>query len=201
MTFVRASVVVLAQGAAAAAADPAAATNETLLVWGVILAAAAIVLFLLEIVIPSGGMLALLCGVAAIGSLILFFRYDATVGAFALLAYLILTPLLVVGGFKLWRSSPLASVMILGGDEPESRDLTGDEAFAASEQRRAERLREMEALIGIEGETATELRPVGVVKIDGRRVDALAESGVIPAGARVVVAAIYDNQIKVRPVE
>lgn len=190
-----------APGAAAAATDPGAGANETFLVWGVILAAAAIVLFLMEIVLPSGGLLALLCGVAAIGSLILFFRYDSLVGAFALLAYLILAPLLVVGGFKLWRHSPLAGVMILGGKDESTADLSGDEAYAASEQRRIERLRELEALIGAEGEAVTELRPVGVVKIDGRRIDALSEVGIISAGSRVVVSTVYDNQIKVRAVE
>ncbi|MHC5009117.1 MAG: NfeD family protein [Planctomycetota bacterium] len=45
----------------------------------------------------------------------------------------------------------------------------------------------------------TDLRPVGVVKIDGQRIDALAESGIVEAETPVVVTDVYDNQIKVRP--
>ncbi len=199
MKLVNAFAIALAQGGAAAAAtgpDPAA--NEAFLVWGVILAAAAIVLFLMEIVIPSGGLLALLCGVAAIASLIVFFRYDSLVGSIVLLCYLVLGPIAVAGAFKLWRSSPLARQMILGDDESE-RGLSDEEAFAASEQRRLQRMRELEALVGVEGVAVTELRPVGVVKVDGRRIDGLSEIGVIPAGTPIVVAAVYDNQVKVRP--
>ena len=47
--------------------------------------------------------------------------------------------------------------------------------------------------------TVTGLRPVGVVKINGQRVDALAEGGVIAANTPVLVTDVYDNQIKVRP--
>jgi hypothetical protein len=38
------------------------------------------------------------------------------------------------------------------------------------------------------------------VRVGGRRIDAMAESGVIPAHTPVVVTDVYDNQIKVRAV-
>ena len=47
--------------------------------------------------------------------------------------------------------------------------------------------------------TETALRPVGTVRIKGRRTDGMAEAGVIEANTPVVVTDIYDNQIKVRP--
>ena len=53
--------------------------------------------------------------------------------------------------------------------------------------------------IGAEGVTITALRPVGIVKINGQRIDAMAESGIVEANTPVVVADVYDNQIKVRP--
>jgi membrane-bound serine protease (ClpP class) len=49
------------------------------------------------------------------------------------------------------------------------------------------------------GVAVTALRPVGTIKIEGRRVDAMAESGVIESGTNIVVVDVYDNQIKVRP--
>jgi membrane protein implicated in regulation of membrane protease activity len=93
-----------------------AAPNETYLMWGFILAAGALGLLLIELLIPSGGLLGLLCGIAAIGSIISFFQYDTTFGVAALLAYIILTPILLVFFFKLWIQSPLARRMVLGGD-------------------------------------------------------------------------------------
>ena len=47
----------------------------------------------------------------------------------------------------------------------------------------------------------TQLRPVGFVRIDGHRIDAIAEGDVIEAGARIRVVEAYDNQVKVRAVE
>jgi len=73
-------IAILAQ-AQQAAADSA---NEAYLLWGFILAAAALGLLILELLIPSGGLLGLLCGVSAIGSIIAFFQYDTMFGVSAL---------------------------------------------------------------------------------------------------------------------
>ena len=43
------------------------------------------------------------------------------------------------------------------------------------------------------------IRPVGFIKINGMRVDAISESGVIEADTPVIVTDAYDNQLKVRP--
>jgi len=55
------------------------------------------------------------------------------------------------------------------------------------------------ALDGTTAVTATPLRPVGVIRIGDRRMDALAESGIIDQGTEVEIVEIIDNQIKVRP--
>ena len=54
------------------------------------------------------------------------------------------------------------------------------------------------ALIGAEGVVLTDLRPVGVIQVDGQRFDALSETGLIRAGSRVKVTKIDSNQVKVR---
>lgn len=172
-------------------------SNETFLLWGFLLLAAALVLLFVEVLLPTGGLIGMLCGVAVIGSIVAFFKYDTKWGMAATAAYIVLTPIVLIFVFRVWLNSPLGRRMILGGDTGQQ---TGDESYAASEQARADRLRDLAALIGAEGVTVTELRPVGTVKIDGRRVDALAETGTIAADTRVVVSDVYDNQIKVRPV-
>ena len=55
--------------------------------------------------------------------------------------------------------------------------------------------------IGSEGIADSQLRPGGFVKIDGRRMDAIAEGELIHPGARVRVVDAYDNQLKARPLD
>lgn len=178
---------------AQATTEPA---NDGALLWGFILGGAALGILMLELLVPSGGLLGLLCGVAVIGSITAFFRYDTTFGIVSLLGYAILTPFVLVFGFKLWIQSPLARQMVLGGDDG---DTEAEGNSTSADRARAERQAQLRELIGAEGVTVTALRPVGFVKINGQRVDAMAESGVVEADTPVVVTDVYDNQIKVRP--
>jgi membrane-bound serine protease (ClpP class) len=68
--------------------------------------------------------------------------------------------------------------------------------FLEEQRERDERL----ALVGAEGEALTDLRPVGVVRIGERRMDALAQTFLIPAGSRVRVVQVEGSQVKVRQV-
>jgi membrane-bound ClpP family serine protease len=171
------------------------AADQTYLLWGLILVAVAVALVLLELFIPSGGILAGIAGVAAIGSVTAFFMHDTTGGVVSIGLYLVLTPIFLWAVFKYWIHSPMARHMILGAEEMDSQPGSD------SESRRQERLNQLRALIGAEGVTVTALRPVGTVRIEGQRIDALAESGTIAAKTPIVVTDVYDNQIKVRPVE
>ena len=177
----------------------AAADNETYLLWGFILAAVSLGLLFLEILVPSGGLLGVLCGVAAIGSVVAFFQHDPVIGIAALLAYALLTPILLVFVFKLWIHSPLARRMVLGGEKAAETDSEADSVRASEQARLNRRKEELRQLIGAEGVTITALRPVGFAKINGQRLDAMAETGIIEAETPVVVTDVYDNQIKVRP--
>lgn len=173
-----------------------ASHDHRLLLLGLILAGAALLLLLLELFVPTGGLIGVLAGAAAIASIVVLFMYDAAWGWTASLAYLVLGPILVVYGFRFWLHSPLAKGMILGGNDPAASD---DDAAAGAEHARLERLTQLRHLIGVEGAAITPLRPIGVVRINGQRLDALAETGVIDAGTPVVVVDIVDSQVKVRP--
>lgn len=171
------------------------------LIWGLLLFGAAVGLLFLEVFFPSGGILAILTGVATIASIVAFFQHSTTAGLLAILGYLILGPILIVFAFKVWMNSPVAKHLILGAGDREPGEEGDDEDAAAynAEMARLERLDEMRALIGLEGEAVTSLRPVGTVKIEGRRIDAMAEGTSIDAGTPIVVTDVYDNQVKVRP--
>jgi membrane-bound ClpP family serine protease len=187
------SMLTLAQAAGSAAP---AAPDSSYFVWGCLLFGVAMVLLCIEFFVPSGGLIGILCGVAAIGSIVAFFKYDTGWGVGVALAYVVLTPITLVFVFRLWLNSPVARMMILGGPEPPG---DSEETAARFEQDRQRRQAELRQLIGAEGVTETALRPVGTVRINGQRTDGFAETGVIEADTLVVVTDVYDNQIKVRP--
>lgn len=174
------------------------ASNDVYLLAGFILLAVALVLVFVELVLPSGGLISVLAAIGAVASIVAFFRYSTTAGLVAASSYVILGPILIALIFRVWIRSPLGRRMILGGSEEEVFD-SDSEATARAEHERRQRLERSKQLVGAEGVTITALRPVGMVKINSERLDALAESGVIGANVPIVVVDVYDNQIKVRP--
>ncbi len=175
-----------------------AGDNDAALIWAVVLLCVSIVLLVVELFVPSGGLIAALATVAAIGSVIAFFRYDETWGFVAVASYLVLGPIATVYALKWWVNSPLGRRMILMN--PGEGDVLDPDSPSpqSSEHARLERLAQLRQLIGARGVATTVLRPVGVVKIEGQRLDALAEAGVIESGSAVVVTEVLDNQVKVR---
>lgn len=166
------------------------ATEERWIIIAFVLLALAIVFFAAELFVPSGGILATLCGLSLLGSVACFFMHDWRWGVVAASIYAAGAPAAIIFGLKVWSVSPLARRMILddGVDSP-----------AAPPQRAAVLRREqLRKLVGAEGVAVTPLRPVGVVRIQGERVDALADTGMIDAGTRVTVVEVIDDQIKVR---
>jgi len=158
------------------AADP----NAVYLFVSLGLIGLAVVLLVLELLIPSGGALAVATGVSAIASVVAMFAYDLTWGAVYLALLCIASPVVGIAIMKLWVNTPVGRRMVLS-----------DETGNAGTQGIA---------VGDEGTTLTVLRPVGTVRIGQVRVDGLAESGFIDVGKRVVVTELIDGNAKVREV-
>ncbi len=55
-------------------------------------------------------------------------------------------------------------------------------------------------LVGREGIAHTVLRPTGVAVVDGKRLDVVAESGMIERGSPVKVVAVEENRVLVRKI-
>lgn len=162
-----------------------------MLLWAIALLVASLVFVGLEVTVPSGGLLSLLAGGSAIASVVFFFRVSTTWGVIGLLAVLILLPTAIAFAFKVWPHTPMGRRMILDVDE---------EIVEKHSAEREESRQLAQALIGARGSAVTDLRPVGVVLIEGERIDALAEGGVIPAGSIVRVTSAEGSQVKVRRV-
>ena len=173
--------------------------DGTWLAIGLGLAALALVMFALELFIPSGGVLAILCGASVFGSIASLMVYDTSVGGFALVIYLVAAPFAIVYGVKLWSRTPIGRNLILGSSESAlTQGMDEEEADLEAAKIRRERVLALQQMVGRTGTVLTQLRPVGVVQIDNHRVDALADTGLIEEGEDVVVVEAYDNQLKVR---
>ena len=157
------------------------------LIASILLGAAAFGVFFVEFVIPSGGILAILCVLCAIASVTLGFMHDPTLGMSLLALYALAAPFMLMLGLRLATKSPIGRRMVLSTADPAR---TGSGIFENSI-----------ALppVGAIGESITPLRPSGFVRIDGRRLDASAEGNLIDAATPIEVISIRDGQLRVRP--
>lgn len=166
--------------------------SEAMLLWGLALLGAALLLIVVEVFVPSGGLIAIVAAGCAITGVVCLFRYSPTWGVMGILVLLLAGPTMFAFALKIWPSTPMGRKM-LGERSPEELE--------AERMRAAREVEERRALIGAQGIALTTLRPVGVVDIEGVRIDALAEGGLIPAGSKVRVTQADLHQVKVRAVQ
>lgn len=166
--------------------------DETHLIWGAGLLAGSLLLLFVEVFIPSGGLIALLAGGAAIAGIWQLFLYDTVWGMIGIIGVLFMAPVVISFGLKVLPSTPIGRKLFFGDSSPDADERQREEATAERDS--------MHALVGMEGEAATDLHPVGVVRLDGQRYDALAEGAFVDAGTKVRVTVADGMQLKVRPV-
>ncbi|MCA9292416.1 MAG: NfeD family protein [Phycisphaerales bacterium] len=163
------------------------------LIWGIGLMAGALMLFLLEVFIPSGGVIGFTAFAVAVAGVVAFWMEGSAWGVASTIGLIVLVPLAFNFALRIMPNTPFGRRLILGDDEDEA--LLAQRAAAESERRERER-----ALVGAEGVVLTDLRPVGSAKIEGQRLEVLAETGVIEAGARIRVTKVEGTQVKVRAI-
>jgi membrane-bound ClpP family serine protease len=162
---------------------------ETVLLVGLGLLAVSLILIFIEALVPSGGIIGLVAGCCAIAGVVALFRYSAMWGASGLLTVVILGPMCFFWAIKMLPHSAFGRKLI-GPDAAEIARGVGDDL-------QADRARKL-ALIGQTGKAVTDLRPIGVVEINGQRFDAAAEVGLIDRGTPVRVTGADAMQIRVR---
>lgn len=160
------------------------------ILWGAGLFAVSLVLVVLELLIPSGGIIAVTAIVVVIAGIVAFFRESTMWGVSSIGVALVLTPIVVHYALKLMPHTPVGRRLILGQTDEDEQQRQ------ALEER--QRLDEEQALVGLTGVALTDLRPVGSAQIEGNRIEVLAEGGAISAGTPVRVTAVQGNVVKVR---
>ncbi len=169
-------------------ADAAAQDGSGWIVAGFVLLGAALALGIAELFVPTAGVLAVATGCCAVASVVCFFMHGPLWGLAALLAYSAGAPFVIVFGFKLWTRTPLARRMVLGSIDGERPAAAAAPASAPDAP-----------AIGSDGTAETALRPVGWIRIGDRRLEAVAELGMIDAGTPVSVIESGASRIVVRP--
>jgi membrane-bound serine protease (ClpP class) len=135
-----------------------------------------------EVLFPSLGLLSLLATACIVGALAVAFADSTSTGINFLIAIAVLVPLVMLLGFKLFPRSPMGKRMVAPG-------LSFD-ARAAMDERDS-------ALVGREGVVESDLRPTGIARFDGRRVDVVTRGEQVEPGVRVRVLEVTGNRVVV----
>lgn len=140
-----------------------------------------------EVFLPSLGALSILAVLSLGGGVVFAFRESFEWGVGYLLGSILGGFAMVLLAFKVFPRTPLGKRMIIAGptfaDDPaavdsRSRDLAGKKGVAISY-----------------------LRPAGIVEIDGRRVDCVADGELLQSGTHVVVTRVDGNRVVVKKLE
>lgn len=179
----------LAQAAPAAPGAPVGGDQQWM-VYAIIAFGMALALVVLEAFVPSGGVLGILAGLAAIGGIVMFWRFDSVWGMVSLGVTLVALPFVI--GAVLW----------IAPNTPIGRALTlHDEQQRVNEEGPPPNADDPTAIaVGTEGIALTDLRPVGACKINGRRIDCIAQAGLIESGTKVKVLRVEGSSVRVKAV-
>jgi membrane-bound ClpP family serine protease len=164
---------------------------EPLLVWALAAFAFTVILLVAELFIPSGGILGTMAAVSAIAGVILLALVNTTWGLVGGLSLVVLAPITVGFVLRIWPHTPLGRRIIGIPTEQEVEQARADEE--ATRKR-------ISTMVGRQGVALTDLRPVGIIEIDGTRTDALAETTYIKAGTRVRIVHAEATVLRVREV-
>ncbi len=162
-------------------------TTTIALIAGLILVA--MLLYLFELLTPSFGVMTASGSVALAGAIWLCFdRISTAAGVVMIVVFLFAVPVYFVLMVKLLPRTSAGRKLFL--------KKTGDDTAAGTPE-----AGENKELIGKTGTVETQLHPSGAVRIEGHRVIALAESGIIEKGRDVRVIGVSGSDIVVREVD
>ena len=159
--------------------------------YAIILIVLGVILALLEVFIPSGGILGLLAAAAIVSSVVMAFKHgeaeEKATGFIFLTAVVILVPVVIILGLKIFPKTPFGRRVILkpSVESPHQRGAAGVSGQDYSN------------LVGMKGLTVTPLRPSGIAEIGRERLSVVAEGEMIDKDVEIVVVRIEGNNIVV----
>lgn len=161
------------------------------LIWSLVLFVIGLLIAVIEVVVPSGGLLAIAALGALIGSLVCAYQLSGWMAAALAAVELVCVPIVVIIAFKVLPKTSLGRQLILSPPSP-TQPVIQAPPHAAPEG--------FAALAGKEGKAVTMLRPAGTAEIDGRRISVVTRGEMIPEGRVVRVTEVEGNRIVVEAV-
>lgn len=137
----------------------------------VILLFVGLVLLVAEAVLPSHGIIGLLAAAFLAGTVYYCFRAGPWLGIGAMAVMVVVSPFVFMWMMSIWPKTPVGKRLVLNATVPAAKS--------------PERLS-----IGEQGQTVTELRPIGECDFGDTRAEVISEYGVISARQRVQIVAI-----------
>ncbi len=157
------------------------------ILWVGLLLLFGIVLAVVEIFVPSGGLLGVLCLMSVTAAIILaFYMGGPTTGFSFMIVAGVALPAVIGFGLKIWPNTRIGRRILLDipdGDEVKPND------FGVRE------------LIGKIGRAKTMMVLSGSIEIDGKIIDAISEGTAIEKGQWVKVIDVRGNRVIVRPTD
>jgi membrane-bound serine protease (ClpP class) len=148
----------------------------------VLLLAAGVLFVFAEIFFVSFGILAVLAAASFIGACVSAFAISTTAGIWFLIAVALLAPAATLLAFHLFPRSPLGRHFVAGGLSFGAQKSYDDRDLG---------------LAGATGVAEGPLRPAGIARIGGRRVDVVTRGELIDHGETVQVLEISGNRVVV----
>lgn len=164
---------------------------QDLLVWGLVLLVLSAGLLVIEVFVPTAGALAITSVALAVAGVVCLWRFSDEWGLGGLLTMMVVGPGIAFYGLKVYRQTPLGRKMT-GAD--------ADERMAEDHERLEDAIRSRKSLVGKTGIVLTELRPIGLIEVEGARHDAMSETTLIRAGTPIRITGVEPGHVRVREI-
>ena len=153
--------------------------HSSSLIFPIFLQLLGVLVVIAEIIVPSGGMLAIL-SISVFGySIFLVFNNFSTTAGFIFLGIDAVTlPFLIIIGLKMLAKSPLTL----------NKKLSSKEGILSQSP-------ELQSYLGQEGIALSDLRPSGIARINGKRVDVVTRGEYLEKNTPIVVYSVTGNQV------
>jgi membrane-bound ClpP family serine protease len=172
-------VVVAAEGADAARAGERGEVGVGVVV---LLCIVGLALIAAEVLFVSFGVIAVLAGAALLGAIFVAFQHSISFGVTMVVVEAIAAPLVLALSFRLLPKTPFGKALILQGPVKSQTTMIEEE---------------LRPLVGKTGVALTPLRPAGIARIDGKRVDVVTRGEMLDADAAIVVLEVAGNRVVV----
>lgn len=145
-----------------------------------------LILVILEVFFPSFGVLTLAAAASMIGSIVMAFGVSTATGIVFLVTAVVVIPLVLRAAFRQLPHTRIGKHFVLSRPAPN--------IDTGVQQQRP-------PLVDRIGTTVSELRPAGVVEIDGERIDVVTEGEYVEPGCGVRVVSEEGNRVVVEPID